>query len=92
MYPSNKFFHMKTTMKTTSNLPVDLMDEVRAGYPGMTKTDLLIMGLKELKRQRGVENFISLRGKVNYPRINFDIMRDRKHYKWAASRKKALTS
>ncbi|GEM_PF-6821782 len=81
---------MITLQKTTTNLPVDLMQKVMDGYPGLSKTALLIMGLKELNRRKSVEDFISLRGKVKIKKYNVDVMRDRNHHKWTQARKRAF--
>lgn len=68
-------------MKSTYNLPDELLKSVSSLYPGMTKTALIIMSLNIAKTQKHWENFKKLKGKVKI-NIDFDTLRDRSHHKW----------
>lgn len=68
-------------MKSTYNIPDDLLDSVSTLYPGMTKTAIIITGLNLAKTQKHWENFKKLKGKVKI-NIDLDTLRDRSHHKW----------
>ncbi|MEI7998826.1 MAG: type II toxin-antitoxin system VapB family antitoxin [Candidatus Omnitrophota bacterium] len=52
-------------MRTTIDIPKDLIDEVMRFTRVKTKTSAIILGLKELLRKRKIENIRSLLGKVD---------------------------
>jgi hypothetical protein len=53
-------------MKTTLNIPDDLIKEAMAVSKGRTKTDVVIAGLKELIRQKKIERVLSSAGKLEF--------------------------
>jgi Arc/MetJ family transcription regulator len=52
-------------MRTTIDIPEDLIDEVMRFTHVKTKTSAIILGLKELLRKRKIENIRSAMGKMN---------------------------
>jgi Arc/MetJ family transcription regulator len=52
-------------MRTTLDLPEDLLDEARAGLGFKSKTDTIIMALRELVRRQRLEKLKALMGHVN---------------------------
>lgn len=53
-------------MKTTLNIPDELIKEAMATSKSKTKTDAVIAGLKELTRQKKIENILSSVGKLEF--------------------------
>jgi hypothetical protein len=53
-------------MKTTLNIPDDLIKEAMIVSTSKTKTDAVIAGLKELIRQKKIEKIISSAGKLEF--------------------------
>lgn len=53
-------------MKTTLNIPDDLIKEAMATAKSKTKTDAVIAGLKELVRKKKIEKVLSLAGKLEF--------------------------
>lgn len=53
-------------MKTTLNIPDDLIKEAMATAKSRTKTDAVIAGLKELIRKKKVEQVLSFAGKLDF--------------------------
>jgi len=53
-------------MKTTINIPDDLIREAMDISKGKTKTDVIISGLKELIRQKKIERVLSSVGKLKF--------------------------
>ncbi len=62
-------------MRTTIDIPKDLIDEVMRFTHVKTKTSAIILGLKELLRKRKIENIRSLRGKLD---IDIDLKASRR--------------
>ncbi|MBI5418309.1 type II toxin-antitoxin system VapB family antitoxin [Candidatus Poribacteria bacterium] len=53
-------------MKTTLNIPDELINEVMTISSIKTKTEAVIAGLKELIRQKKIEKVLSSLGKINF--------------------------
>jgi hypothetical protein len=53
-------------MKTTLNIPDDLIKEAMAAVKSKTKTDAVIAGLMELIRKKKIERVLSLAGKLEF--------------------------
>ena len=51
-------------MRTTLNIPDDLLDEARALLQFQSKTDTVVVALQELIRRRKVEKLKQLAGRV----------------------------
>jgi len=51
-------------MRTTLNLPADLVRKAQKAVRARTKTAAIILGLKSLLRQENAEALLSLRGKL----------------------------
>lgn len=51
-------------MRTTLDLPEDLLEEARTTLGFKSKTDTVVMALRELLRRRRIEDLKSLMGKV----------------------------
>ena len=52
-------------MRTTIDIPEDLLNEAMRSMGVKTKTTAIILGLRELLRRGKIENLRALRGKVN---------------------------
>ena len=63
-------------MRTTLNLPSDLVRKAQQAVRARTKTEAIIMGLKSLLRQENAEALLSLQGKLPL-RINLERSRQR---------------
>lgn len=53
-------------MKTTLNIPNDLIKEAMITSKTKTKTEAVVAGLKELIRKKKIERIISLAGKLEF--------------------------
>jgi hypothetical protein len=62
-------------MRTTLDLPENLIDEARAAVGFKSKTDTVVYALKEVVRRSRVEDLKSMFGKV---RIDLDIAKSRR--------------
>jgi hypothetical protein len=62
-------------MRTTLDLPENLVDEARAAVGFKSKTDTVVYALKEVVRRSRVEDLKSMFGKV---RIDLDISKSRR--------------
>lgn len=62
-------------MRTTLDLPEGLVEEARALLGFKSKTDTVVLSLKELIRRRRVEDLKSLFGKI---RLDVDVPRSRR--------------
>ncbi len=62
-------------MRTTLNLPEDLLNDAQTTLGFRSKTDTVIMALRNLVRQHRVDELKSLMGKV---RLDIDIPRSRR--------------
>jgi Arc/MetJ family transcription regulator len=65
-------------MRTTLDLPEDLLDEARAGLGFKSKTDTIILALRELVRRQRLEELKALMGRV---RLDVDTARSRRRPK-----------
>jgi Arc/MetJ family transcription regulator len=65
-------------MRTTLDLPEDLLDEARAALGFKSKTDTIILALRELVRRRRLEELKALMGRV---RLDIDTARSRRRPK-----------
>jgi len=65
-------------MRTTLDLPEDLLDEARAGLGFKSKTDTIILALRELVRRQRLEELKALMGRV---RLDIDTARSRRRPK-----------
>lgn len=62
-------------MRTTLDIPVDLMEEAKRLLGFKSKTDVMIFSLRELIRQKRIEQLKSLAGKI---RLDIDLPQIRK--------------
>ncbi|MHC4471455.1 MAG: type II toxin-antitoxin system VapB family antitoxin [Planctomycetota bacterium] len=62
-------------MRTTLNIPEDLLDEAMRLSKAATKTMAVVMGLQELIHRKKIEQLRSLRGKVS---LDLDLGKSRK--------------
>ena len=67
-------------MRTTLDLPEDLLDEARRGLGFKSKTDTIVLALRELVRRQRLEELKALMGKV---RLNIDVPESRRRYRRA---------
>ena len=65
-------------MRTTLDLPEDLLDEARASLGFKSKTDTIILALRELVRRQRLEELKALMGRV---RLDVDTARSRRRPK-----------
>jgi len=65
-------------MRTTLDLPEDLLDEARAALGFKSKTDTIILALRELVRRQHLEELKGLMGRV---RLDVDTARSRRRPK-----------
>jgi len=61
-------------MRTTLDLPEDLLDEARAALGFKSKTDTIVLALRELVRRQRLEELKALMGRV---RLDIDTARRR---------------
>jgi len=62
-------------MRTTLDLPEDLLDEARAALGFKSKTDTIILALRELVRRQRLEQLKALMGRVH---LDVDTARSRR--------------
>ncbi len=62
-------------MRTTLDLPDDLVEEARASLGFKSKTDTVVVALRELLRRRRLDELKSLLGRV---RLDIDLPRSRR--------------
>ena len=62
-------------MRTTLDLPEDLLEEARQGLGFKSKTDTIVVALKELVRRQRLEQLKGLLGKVD---LRIDVARSRR--------------
>lgn len=62
-------------MRTTLDLPVELMEEARSVLGFKSKTDTIILALRELVRRRRVDDLKELLGRVE---LDVDVPRSRR--------------
>ena len=62
-------------MRTTLDLPEELVDEARKASGARTKTQAIIWGLEELTHKKRLERLWNLRGKIA---LNIDLKKSRR--------------
>ena len=66
---------MMYRMRTTLDLPQDLLEEARTALGFKSKTDTVVMALRELVRRRRLDELKSLMGRV---RLEIDVPSSRR--------------
>jgi Arc/MetJ family transcription regulator len=66
---------MMIRMRTTLDLPEDLLEEARTALGFKSKTDTVVMALRELLRRRRIEDLKGLLGRV---RLDVDVPASRR--------------
>jgi hypothetical protein len=66
---------MMICMRTTLDLPVDLLEEARTALGYKSKTDTIVMALRELVRRQRLEKLKALMGSVN---LDVDVAKSRR--------------
>lgn len=64
------------TLRTTVDLPEELVEKARRLYGTKTRTATLILGLQKLIDDKRIEDLRSLRGKL---KLDIDLKRSRKN-------------
>jgi Arc/MetJ family transcription regulator len=64
-------FHMRTTL----DLPADLLEEARTVLGFKSKTDTIVLALRELVRRRRIDDLKDLLGRVS---LDVDVPRSRR--------------
>lgn len=64
-----------THMRTTLDLPVELLEEARTVLGFKSKTDTIVLALRELVRRRRIDELKDLLGRVN---LDVDVPRSRR--------------
>ena len=62
-------------MRTTLDLPVELVEEARAALGFKSKTDTIVLALRELVRRRRVDDLKDLLGRVD---LEIDLSKSRR--------------
>lgn len=62
-------------MRTTLDLPIELLEEARSALGFKSKTDTVIMALRELVRRRRIDELKDLMGRV---RLDVDLPKSRR--------------
>jgi Arc/MetJ family transcription regulator len=62
-------------MRTTLDLPIDLVEEARAALGFKSKTDTVVLALRELVRRRRVDDLKDLLGRVD---LDIDLSKSRR--------------
>jgi hypothetical protein len=62
-------------MRTTLDLPVELVDEARSALGFKSKTDTVVLALRELIRRRRLDELKALLGRVH---LDVDVPRSRR--------------
>jgi Arc/MetJ family transcription regulator len=62
-------------MRTTLDLPEDLLEEARRGLGFKSKTDTIVLALRELVRRQRLEDLKKLLGRVE---LDIDLPRSRR--------------
>jgi Arc/MetJ family transcription regulator len=58
--------HRGVVMRTTLNIDDEALDAAMSALPGLTKTDVINMALRELARKERRKGLLALRGKVRW--------------------------
>jgi len=72
-------------MRTTLDIPVELIEEARKALGFKSKTDTVVLSLQELIRRKRIEGLRDLLGKV---RLDIDIPASRRRPRRSANRRK----
>ena len=64
-----------TRMRTTLDLPIELLNEARSALGFKSKTDTVVLALRELLRRRRLDELKALMGHV---RLDVDVDRSRR--------------
>lgn len=64
-------------MRTTLDLPEDLLFEAMRSTGKKTKTAVIVEALKEIIRKQKLSEILTYRGKIDLP-IDLDVLRSRK--------------
>jgi hypothetical protein len=62
-------------MRTTLDLPIELVEEARAALGFKSKTDTVVLALRELVRRRRVDDLKDLLGRVD---LDIDLSKSRR--------------
>lgn len=62
-------------MRTTLDLPIDLVDEARRALGFKSKTDTIVLALRELVRRHRIEDLKNLLGRVE---LDIDVDQSRR--------------
>jgi Arc/MetJ family transcription regulator len=62
-------------MRTTLDLPLDLLEEARSALGFKSKTDTVVLALRELVRRRRLDELKALFGQI---RLDIDVSRSRR--------------
>lgn len=62
-------------MRTTLDLPVDLVEEARSVLGFKSKTDTIVLALRELVRRRRIDDLKALLGRVD---LDIDLSKSRR--------------
>jgi len=62
-------------MRTTLDLPIELVEEARAALGFKSKTDTVVLALRELVRRRRVDDLKELLGRVD---LDIDLSKSRR--------------
>ena len=65
-------------MRTTLDLPDDLLEEARTSMGFKSKTDTVVLALRELVRRKRIEELKALMGRV---RLEIDVPKSRRRSK-----------
>lgn len=71
-------------MRTTLELPVELVDEARNALGFKSKTDTVVLALRELVRRRRLDELKALMGRVQ---LDVDIPRSRRRPRTSRDRR-----
>lgn len=74
-------------MRATLNIPDELIKEVQQITGARTKTDAIVMSLKEVIRKKKIADLIALRGKVD---IDYDWEKEEERELKAQKKREAL--
>ena len=65
-------------MRTTLDLPADLLKEAQKAAHARTKTETIVLGLQEIIRKKKIHNFLAAEGKFPDLYVDIDKSRGRK--------------
>jgi Arc/MetJ family transcription regulator len=73
----NQPYYMLQTMRTTIDIPEDLLEKARRGANLRTKQETVVAGLKELVRKNAYEGLRRLAGKIPEMALDTNLSRGR---------------